>query len=275
MCTVDKLGGVKTTGKLADGTAVSLSGSLVLDEDGRVFAVLYTAPAAYKGGGFFGVAEFFKTGVGSKVIVRLLDGEPFVWENRSPQATQVYGAGFSRDLGLSGGWYDTLGNLYAYYSNRVMTVGTEGAPVPETLVGTNRYDSVCWDPDGIVLTVVTNKLGVLTGLSAPKAGTPVKVGAAYDYTNPTNTVGLTVTLTRATGVFKGSFKAWFDYVTTHMSKTIAYEGVLTPERENKDDGIAGRGFFLWADKSQYLNPQGKPVAYSFSWSYDFSLLLSE
>ena len=269
--TVDKSGGVKTAGKLADGTAVSLSGVLILDEAGRVFAVLYTAPAAYKGGGLFGVAEFFRTGVGAKVVVRPLDGEPFLWESLNPAATQVYGAGFSRDLGLSGGWYDTLGNLYGYYSNRVMTVGTEGMPVPETLVGTNRYDSVCWNPDGLELTVATNKLGVMTGFSAPKAGTPIKVGAAYDYTNPINTVGLSVALTRATGVFKGSFKAWFDYVTTHTSKSMAFEGVLTPERDDREDGVEGRGFFLWPDSGQYPNPQGKPVPYSFSWSYDLLL----
>ncbi len=275
LITVDKLGGVKTTGKLADGTAVSLSGWLILDEAGRVFTVLYTAPAVYKGGSLFGVAEFFKGDAGTRVTVRPLDDVPFLWESLAPAATQVYGAGFSRYLDVSGGWYDTLGNLYAYYANRTLTIGTEGDPVPELLVGTNRYDSVCWDPDGLVLTVVTNKSGVMTGLAAPKAGVPVKDGAAYDYANPTNAVGLAIGLTRATGVFKGSFKAWFDYVTTHTSKTIVYEGVLTPERENKGDGVAGRGFFLWADKSQYLNQLGRPVSYSFNWSYDLSILLSE
>jgi hypothetical protein len=56
--TVDSAGGVKTAGKLADGTAVSLSGTLILDETGREFAVLYTSPTAYKGGGLFGMAEF-------------------------------------------------------------------------------------------------------------------------------------------------------------------------------------------------------------------------
>jgi len=115
----------------------------------------------------------------------------------------------------------------------------------------------------------------MTGLSAPKAGTPVKKGLGYDYASPTNAVGLTVSLMRATGVFKGLFKAWFDYGATHTSKTISYEGVLTPEREDTEDGVAGRGYFLWADKSQYLNPQGKPVPYGFNWSYDFKILLAE
>ena len=271
--TVDKLGGVKTTGKLADGTVVSLAGTLIVDETGRAFAVLYTAPVAYKGGSLFGLAEFFRGDAGARVTVRLLDHAPFIWQSLNPMATSdYYAGGFSRDLGLTGGWYDTLGNLYGYYSNRVMTVGTDGAPVPELLVGTNLYTSAWWNPDGITLTVVTNRLGVMTGFSAPKPGTPVKVGAnVYDYTNPTNAVGLTIALTRATGVFTNSFKAWFDYGTTHTSKLISYEGVLTPERENKDDGIAGRGFFLWADTGQYLGPLGKPVPYSFSWSYDLKI----
>jgi len=273
--TIDKLGGVKTVGKLADGTAVSLAGPLILDEAGRVFAVLYTSPLAYKGGCLFGLAEFVKGEPGTRVTVRLLDDVPCLWENRSPAATQVYGSGFSRYLDLTGGWYDKLGNLYRYYADRTLSVGTETAPVPELVVGTNRYDSVCWSSDGLILTVVTNKLGVMTGLSAPRIGSPEKVGAAYDYATPTNAVGLTIGLTRATGVFKGSFKAWFDYLTTHTSKTIAYEGVLTRERENTDDGVAGRGFFLWRDTSQYLNPQNKVVPYSFSWSYDLNIILSD
>ncbi len=274
--TVDKAGGVKTVGKLADGTTVSLSGTLILDEAGRAWTVLYTAPAPYKGGGLFGLAEFFKGDAGSRVIVRLLDGEPFLWQNLSPTASQTYGTGFNRELGIVGGWFDTVGNLYGYYSNRVISTGTDApAPVPEISVGTKRYDAIWWDPDGITLSVVTNKLGVMTGLSAPGIGTPVKDGTAYDYENPTNAVGLTVALTRATGVFRGSFKAWFDYATTHTPKTVAYEGVLTPVREDTSDGVAGRGFFLWADKSQYLNPLNKPVPYNFSWSYDFKILLSE
>jgi len=273
--TIDKLGGVKTVGKLADGTAVSLAGPLILDEAGRVFAVLYTAPVAYKGGCLFGLVEFVKGEPGTRMTVLLLDNVPFLWENRSSVATQVYGAGFSRYLDLTGGWYDKLGNLYGYYAGRTLSVATETAPVPELVVGTNRYDSVCWTPDGLVLKVATNAAGVMTGLSAPKAGTPVKVGGEWMYDTSTNTVGLTIGLTRATGVFKGSFKAWFDYATTHTSKTIVYEGVLTPERENKADGIAGRGFFLWADKGSYLSPLGKATPYSFSWSYDLRLLLSE
>jgi hypothetical protein len=272
--TVDKAGGVKTAGKLADGTAVSLSGALIIDEGRRVYAVLHTAPVAYKGGCLFGVVQFYKFSASSPVYLRPLYGSSLQWESRSPLATGNYAAGgFSRSLGLSGGWYDTVGNLYRYYAGRELAAGTDsGAPVPELTVGTNRYDSAWWRPDGLALTVATNKLGVMTGLTVPKAGVPVRVADGYDYESVTNAAGLTVSLTRATGVFKGAFKAWFDYGSTHTSKSVAYEGILTPVRGDASDGVAGRGFFLWADAATYLNPQNKPVPYSFNGSYDFLLL---
>ena len=168
-----------------------------------------------------------------------------------------------------------------------MTVVTDGAPIPELIVGTNRYDSVCWDPNGITLSVVTNRSGILTDLAAPRAGVPVIVsgvlkddttqtakrggvvqaqaGTVYDY-SAINAVGLTNVLTRSTGLFKGTFKAWFDYPATHTYRSISYEGVLTPEREDMGDGIEGRGFFLWADKTV---PPMSP--YNFNWSYDFKI----
>jgi hypothetical protein len=137
--------------------------------------------------------------------------------------------------------------------------------------GTNRIESVWWNPNGLALTAVTNKAGVLTGLAAPKAGLPVKIGTtAYDYESGTNTVGLTIAVTPATGLFKGSFKAWFDYATTHTSTTLPFEGALTPVRAEGE--VEGRGFFLSDDKGTYLNATGKPVVYPFKASYDFLLL---
>ena len=270
--TVDKTGGVKTAGKLADGLAVSLSGPVILDVAGRLFAVLYTAPAAYKGGSLFGLAELSKSASG-RVIVCPLDGESFLWTSSNPQATGVYGRGFGRNVSMTGGWYDKLGNLCGYYKDKELTAATDAAAsTPELTVGTNRYVSVWWNPDGVTLTVVTNRSGVMTGLSAPQAGVPVdpEKDGVWNYASATNTVGLKVSLTRPTGIFKGSFRVWFDYpVMKHTSKSVAFEGALTPERDDKADGLEGRGFFLWPDKAAPTVP-AKP--YSFNWSYDFLLL---
>jgi hypothetical protein len=240
-----------------------MGGTLILDENKRKFAVIYTSPTAYRGGALFGLAEFVRPEGEGHVYLRLFDENPVIWENLNPHATAVDGEGFSRELAISGGWYDKIGNLYEYYQNRNLATDVDaGAAIPELTVGENRYESVCWDSSGLGLTPSLNKLGVMTGLSAPKANLPVRVNEEWDY-SAENTVSLTIGLARATGIFKGSFKAWFDYNKTHTSKSIPYEGVLTPEREDKEDGVEGRGFFLWSDPSP---------GYPFKWSYDFLIL---
>ena len=270
--TVDGAGKVKVGGKLADGTAASQGGMLILGEAGRVFAVLYTSPSGYKGGCLYGLAEFVDPPDG-EVYLRPLDGAPFLWSSLNPQATSEFGAGFVRLLGLAGGWYSKTANLYDYYQNMNLTAAADtNAPAPELTVGATRYDSVCWNPAGVALTPIL-KSGVMTGLAAPAAGKPVdpEKDGVWDY-SATNAVGLKIALARATGIFKGSFLSWFDYPDNkHVSKSLAFEGALTPEREDKADGIEGRGFFLWKDAAT-APATGK--AYSFSWSYDF-LLLSE
>jgi hypothetical protein len=271
---VDKAGIVKMTGKLADGTAVSFSGTLILDGDGRVFTVVYTAPKAYQGGSLFGLAEFVNPDM-AEVYLRPLDGVPFLWESRNPQATGDYGEGFNRTPGLVGGWYSKTAVLGAYYAGRDLSVGIDtNAPLPELTVGAVRYSSVQWDPSGIVLTP-TFKSGVMTGLAAPAAGKPTDTDkdGIWNYADEANTVGLKISRSRVTGLFNGTFLAWFDYPDKrHISKKLAFAGVLTPEREDKSDGIEGRGHFLWADKAAPLVP-AKP--YAFKWSYDLKILLSE
>ena len=273
--TVDKTGKVKTAGKLADGTAVSLSGPLILDGAGRVFAVVYTAPTTYRGGCLFGLAEFMEPVMeGAKVVLRPLDRVPFLWRSRNPQATETNGVGFARETDLMGGWYGKTGDLGAYYAGRNLTVGTDlDAPTPELTVGSTGHASVRWNPTGVVLTP-TLKSGLMAGLAAPVAGKPVdpEKDGSWDY-GATNSVGLKIALARATGIFKGSFNAWFDYPEKrHVSKSLAFEGALTPVREHIDDGVAGRGFFLWADKA--VIPE-TAKAYAFKWSYDFKIQLPE
>ncbi len=267
--TVDKAGKVKVGGKLADGTAVSQSGTLIMDENERLYAVVYTAPKTYNGGCLFGLAEFVNSDAG-KVYLRQSGDAPFLWESRNPQATGEYGKGFSRQLGITGGWYSKTENLYDYYEGRNLFVGIDpDARPPELAVGSTRYGSICWDPSGVVLSPVL-KSSVMTGLTAPPAGKPTdpENDGTWSY-SATNSVGLKLALTRPTGVFKGSFNAWFDYpVKKHVSKPLAFEGVLTPVREDPSDGVAGRGFFLWPDKP--LSP-----AYAFKWSYDFKILMTD
>ena len=273
--TVDKAGAVKTAGMLADGTSVSTSGPMILDETGRLFVVIYATPSFYKGGSLFGLAEFVRGSGAASTFVRPLNGE-LLWANSNPQATADYGAGFSRSVNLVGGWYDTVGNLYRYYAGRELSIDANSdAAAPELSVGTNRYASVWWRPDGVGVTISTNRSGVMTGLSAAPAGRPIQTVDGYEYESVTNAVALTLSLTKATGVFKGAFNLWFDYATTHTSKQVRYEGVLTPVRSDSAvDPTEGRGFFLWSEKSAYRNAKNQTIPYSFNESYDLFLLAS-
>jgi bilirubin oxidase len=301
--TVSAAGVARTTGKLADGTAVSLSGPLILDEAGRVCTAVYAAPAAYKGGSLFGVAEFVKPAE-VPVVVRPLDAEPFAWQSLNPQATGVYGEGFVRTAGLAGGFYNKLEDLSLFYQNGVSVGGVvlpeltaavkvvteaevNGVDVVTTTTETRTFAAAAdAAPNGLSLGLVGNKL------VAPKADTPFLNEEVdpevYVYTDDTNldgavnTSGLTMTFTRATGLFKGSFKAWFDYASVveidpllgevpeiekHIFKSVAFQGVLTPVNEA---GVPeGRGFFLWADKG--VNPAATRP-YAFNGSFDFLLL---
>ncbi len=309
--TVDAKGRVKTAGKLADGTRISLSGALVFDDEGSVWTVLHSAPKAYQGGAFSGVAEFVIPEEGARPVVRLLwwgEELPFIWESRNPQATGDYGAGFYREIGLSGGWYDKLANLYDYYQNGLFV---DGVAAPELAVSVRYTDwneagtrKVSWSetewiegadgasPNGLVL-AVTPATGVGTGFAAPRADTPLKLpDGSYDYgvdpngDGQSNTAGLTFRFTRATGLFSGSFKAWYDYVSAydvttdretlkHLSKTVKFEGVLTPYRDGGD--AAGSGFFLWGGKNAYdtgrVDRNGNPVMKTYKYNDSYDLLL--
>jgi hypothetical protein len=274
--TVDRYGNVKTAGKLADGTSVSQSGSLVIDVGSRLSTALSVAPAAYQGGTLSGEVEFCLDAAITNTVVRPLGGNRLQWVSRNPRATAEYGEGFTRSLDLYGGRYDSIGNLYRYYSNRTIRVRTDAeASAPELSVGEERLASAWWRPDGVELAVVTNRSGVMTGLAAPRATVPADVGGYYDYEGGVNTVGLTFALTRATGIWKSDFKAWFDGAEMHQAKAVAGEGVLTPVRELPAESSAGRGFFLWPGKSAYQIAEDVTTPYGFSWSYDLRLLLSE
>jgi hypothetical protein len=245
--------------------------------------------------------------------VSLLDGVPFFWESRNPQATSEYGFGFARELGVSGGFYDTWINLRDYYENG-LTVGGVGSFGP--LLATVRITEFDWgsgletpprvswtestqaetaeaSPNGLILGVTPATGAVGTGFSAPAIQLPFTFidpdtgGVWYDYSGLENPAGLTFGFTRATGIFKGAFNVYYDYVSAddrttgrqtvlHVVKKALFEGALTPVRADGD--AEGRGFFPWADTGWYdsgrFDGNGEPIliAYPFSRSCDLQLI---
>ncbi len=270
--TVNQAGTVKTVGKLADGTAFSLSGVLLCDETGRLFTWIETAPKTYAGGGLQGFVEFYSPEAG-RTALRMLDGTPFAWWTLNPMATGTYGEGFTRELDLVGGSYSTIANLYDVYGDRVLSVDLDAdAEAPSLAFGAERVQPDLWSPTGVSLIYLV-KGGVLTGLTAPASAKPTDLDRdgifEYDEYNP---VGLTLALNRGTGIFKGSFNVWFNLPTNkRLSQKIQFEGVLNPTFDDEAAFCGDRGFFLWAESAR-LPSGGKDYRYNLS--YDF-LLRSE
>ena len=308
--TVGSKGAIKGAGRLGDGTTRTFSTTLIAVPTGftntvagesvttnsKYVAIIEALPASYKDfegnqGYLFGLVELYKASVTNKTVIRLEnEEEPIEWVNWNPKATEVYDEGFCRALGVSGGFYNKSEDLKAHYSNAIK-VGN--LPEVAELAFTYKNGSVSepasaqatyWNPGGLVL----------TGFVAPAADAPKKNTGTivfpdvYDYTvagsdGIANDTGLKFSYTQATGLFRGIFNVYYDYVTAvnettgaetfmHTMKKVTYQGVFLPVRADLLDGFEGRGYFLMGDKAnQYNEKVEKYIPYNFNWSYDFSL----
>ena len=227
--TVGKNGDVKVSGKLADGTKVSATSPLMYDEDAGWFAMLYTAPSAYKGGSFAAAVGFDEAGneaVAGRPPYQL---SPVLftpqWASRNPQATGVYGEGFEREVEFSGAFYDKAKKL------------------------NEHYNALRFSAEQPTLDGVEPQNGGDVEITIDAKGKPVIDKAS----------GLTLSFTQATGIFKGGYTFVFDAKT---KKKVSFEGILVPGADSL------RGFYLWDASSSYADPKtGKQKAFKYKESH--------
>ena len=287
--TVGKNGDVKASGKLSDGTSVSATSPLMYDEDAGWFALLYAAPSAYKGGSF-AAAVGFAAAVAGRPPYQL---SPVIfapqWTSRNPQATGEYGAGFVREVDLVGAYYNKLDTLRKYYES--VRVGFGGAPdlgytYKETSLNekgkkvTTSSASTAEAVDTLSqpgLTATVNEKGAIVVAKATK---PVQDKATKEwYYNGANDGALALSFAQATGIFKGSYTFWYDYLSAyddtngketlaHVSKKVSFEGIMVQGEESM------RGFYLWDAAGEYVDEKtGKPKAYKYKQSFPVLLLV--
>ena len=289
--TVGKDGNVKATGKLADGTSVSVTSPLMYDGDAGWFALLYAAPAAYKGGAFAAAVGFddkSDAAVSSKSPC-LLDAVIFTpqWYSKNPQATGEFDAGFDRSVELVGAYYDKLEKLNAYFNS--LRFGFDGAPsldftfketslneqgrkVTVSYVSTTPAVDTLGQPG---LTAMVNEKGAIAVVKATK---PVqdRETKAWVYEG-VNDGALALSFTQATGIFKGSYTFWFDYKSAydatkdketwmHSSKKVNFEGIWVQGRNTMG------GFCLWDAIGEYEDAKtGKTKTYKYKQSFSVNL----
>ena len=291
--TVGKDGGVKAAGKLADGTGVSATSPLMYDEEAGWFVMLYASPSAYKGGAFAAAVGFAPAGAGDARSRRL---SPVMftplWTSLNPEATGEHGAGFHREVSFTGAYYDKLDTLNNHYES--LRVSLDGsAPsleytYKETALGENGKKATTssmqtaeavdtFDQSG--MTVSVNEKGAIV---VEKTTKPVqdKETKEWSYAG-SNDGALTLSFTQATGIFKGSYTFWYDYVSAydetkakdnetraHTSKKVSFEGIMVQGEELKMDG-----FYLWDTTGEYVDQKtGKSKTYKYKQSFPVRLL---
>ncbi len=288
LLTAGKDGSVKATGKLADGTGVTASSPIMYDPDAGWFAIFYSAPSAYKGGSF-AAAVGFEAFDGSEAAV---SESPYrlvpvmfapMWTSRNPQATGAYGKGFERELSLLGAHYDKAAKLSAWCGS--LQLWLESAPelgfaFKRTYVdGSGRKVSsteqmwamaanTLWQPG---LTATVNEKGAISVMKATK---PVQDRETKEWSyGGDNDGAFTLSFAQATGIVKGTYTFWYDYVSAqddtsgkatmvHTSKKVSFEGVLV---QGEDPQV--EGYYLWDEPGEYVDEKtGKPKAYKYKLS---------
>ena len=276
--TVGKDGSVKASGKLADGTGVSAASPLMYDEDAGWFVMLYAAPSVYKGGAFAAAVGF-----GDRLTPVMFAPQ---WTSRNPLATGEYGEGFVRESGVVCAYYDKLAKLNAYYET--LRLETESPSLhytyKETFLGDNNRKQTetyldyaeaadTLSQDGT--TVSVNEKGAFI---VSKATKPVQDKTTKEWSyDGSNDGALTLSFTQATGIFKGSYTFWYDYVSasdatteketfSHTSKKVSFEGIWVQGADSLE------GFYLWDATGAYEDPKtGKEKSYKYKESHGVRL----
>jgi len=224
--TVGNAGAVKLAGKLADGTAVSGAAKLLegLNEDGWYAVALYKPLYAKKG--FIGGLLWLNPEDGL-VRVDADYGWCVDWV-----CGDVKKGVFERELGVVGGAW--TGGGWGQPPYRF------GASVPEELPPPVANLPGAWVGEAFPRELAVTVSGAKWSL--PKATPPKKAGTEYDYSGA-NPSAATLAYTAKTGLFKGTFKLYWDGADAkgkaqHKTASVSYTGVLVPTEEG---GFAGLG----------------------------------
>ena len=284
-------GTVKYAGVLADGR--SMSGSAVLlygpdccSAEDRLMFYLLTPPAKNNSRSvLYGVIQLQPDASQNVRDVTLVPAHTYMtWFSANPLSVFGYDVttgvssegvlGFTNTLNVVGGFYAKNTSLVNYYG-----AGAElefeplfGAPNDfDGALGTSGFTLLSL-PDVTKLPMTVTAAARLT---AP-AQTLVKNGKLVDCDVSVNPWGMALTFRPATGLFTASARAYYQdgAATAQKTKKLSAKGVFVPQRASHAD-TDWFGFYLISDKYLYQDAGGKTKSYSFGWSYDVRLGVTE
>ena len=256
----DAKGVAKVAGKLADGQAISCSGTLLPLSEYEAMLLVFVSPSAYK-----------KSGLVALSLLLSADGCVTLSENglwKTPPILPATAVDPAPPIGLiwlnvNGHAYGSIEQLESYYAT--FSADTSYLSYEYSYKDSNK-DTVV-EYAGCVLAPSVELKTSKTGLTVPASKKiwkdsdgyyqygetkPDRYGDTEEITNPTEA---TVKLEKATGIFSGKFNAYFDYETPtytrdgdenwmpqHKAVSISYTGVIVDQ---------GDGNFFSGGSGQY------------------------
>ena len=256
---------VKVTGVLADGTAVSCStfGQLVGEDlaDARKCALYVPVFAGkttvYSIAGLVKISYENPAADGALPVVA--PSAKLIWAKPAAAANSRDGSGFALSLAPTGGWYDKVVNLQAYYRDREFAAygAGSGDDLPEEALA----KGYSFTDQSTVQDLAVNLTGNAFSVAARKL-VKNKTTGMYDFASSVNPWAATVKFTRATGVVTGTMNAWewvfkqdaaeqpYTFATAQKEiKKLTHKGVLLFSRDSSSESPLATdtltsGFFM-------------------------------
>lgn len=257
--TVSEAASVKVTGVLADGMSVSFSTvGEVLGEDIDETGECTLNIPVYAGNANYALAGVLRIGYESSqdgALPVVLPTSSLTWVKNAAATTSLSAEGFDISLVPTGGWYDKVVNLQAYYMDRGFAISAaEGEDMPAAALANGYSFSTLSTPNDLEVVLAGNGMTV-----AARSLVKNKTTGLYDFGSSVNPWNTTVKLNRATGIVTGSFNAWgwvvknnnllAEYNSAQKSiSSLAHRGVLLFSRASSGSPLAENattaGFFL-------------------------------
>ena len=244
--TIDAKGTVKIAGLYADGTSVSASGAIGLEdcvaEDdlmliGSLRIPFYAGKATTSFGGWL---RLTLRDDGESVSIVADPSETIRWYESSAAATRDGEFGFAQELEPMGGYFDKLMNLTAYYLNAAITMDFSAVEEDGAVTPPAGTDTLLAAPGTFGGPIKVSTAGNALTADVPKKKLVKKAGSKTlnDLEASENASNVSLKFTRATGIFSGTFSLWFGddiYGSETVQKEmtgVKYQGVLTPVNDS-------------------------------------------
>lgn len=276
----EKTGKCAVAGQLADGTKVSSSFAPALIGEGAGRELVVPVFQAKSPAVIGGCLRFrIRTDAFAYACPVAKPESVLLWKNDDAKSTYYLNGGWAYELIPSGGWYDTVFNLQAYYFSKGFAEFQVDAgmtdELPQELLPAGKEFVSATFPTGDPVDLVGDALAVEKQVLVKDSATKL-----YSWGDSVNASKLALTFKRATGLVSGSFGVWTEgpnskgALEQKFVSGAKFAGVLLSVRDPNSpfaDDVWAPGYLNWQINAPYEDAKGKTVSRKWNYSAPFNI----